>query len=202
MIRFYDSRVSPNARKIRLFAAELGIPLESIVLDLKAGDYQSTDYLAKNPNGKVPTIDDGGFTLWESASILRYLAAQKPERGFLPGDPKQQAVLDQWMFWWTAHPESALYLLATERLIKPYLGQGGNDPAIIAEAMALLSRFFPVLDEQLAGKDYVLGQLSVADFCAGPWFDAVPRLQVDIGMYANIARWLDRLRARPYWKSV
>jgi glutathione S-transferase len=202
MIKLYDGRVSPNARKVRLLAAELDIPLEKVTLDLKGGEYQSKEYLAKNPNGKIPTIEDDGFTLWESASILRYLAAKKPDRSLVPEDPKQQALLDQWMFWWTAHPESALYLLATERLIKPFLGQGGNDPAIIAEATALLLRFLPVLDRQLADKDYVLGPLSIADFCAGPWFDAAPRLQIQLDPYANISRWLTRLQARPYWKSA
>ena len=138
----------------------------------------------------------------ESASILRYLAAKRPERRLIPDDPKERALLDQWLFWWTAHPESALYLLASERLIKPFLGQGGNDPAIIAEASHLISRFLPLLDRQLMDKDYVLGPLSIADFCAGPWLDAVPRLQVSLDAYPNISRWLAKLGAKPYWKST
>jgi glutathione S-transferase len=202
VIKLYDGRVSPNARKVRLLAAELDIPLERVTLDFKGGEYRSDEYIAKNPNGKIPTIEDDGFVLWESASILRYLAAKRPERGLVPDDPKQRALVDQWLFWWTAHPEPALYLLASERLIKPFLGQGGNDPVIIAEASVLISRFLPVLDRQLANKDYVLGPLSIVDFCAGPWFDAAPLLQVPLDPFPNIGRWLTNLRARPYWKSA
>jgi glutathione S-transferase len=202
MVKLYEVQVSPNARKVRLLAAELAIPLERVTLDFKSGEHRSDEYLAKNPNGKVPAIEDDGFVLWESASILRYLAAKRPERGLVPDDLKQRALLDQWLFWWTSHPESALYLLASERLIKPFLGQGGNDPAIITEASALISRFLPLLDRQLADKDYVLGPLSIVDFCAAPWLDAVSRLQVSLDAYPNISRWLANLGTKPYWKST
>ncbi len=64
-IKLYDSKVSPYARKVRLLAAELEIPIEKISLDFQKGDPKKPEYLALNPNGKVPTIDDDGFVLWE-----------------------------------------------------------------------------------------------------------------------------------------
>lgn len=201
-ITLYDSPVSPHTRKVRLLAAELDIPLTRVPMDFQKGDFRSPAYLAKNPNGTVPTIEDDGFVLWESAAILKYLAAKKPERGFWPGDPKAQALIDQWLIWWSAHPGSAWTHLLWERRIKPYLGKPANDPSIVSEADAALGRYLPVLDRQLSGRDYVLGGLGVVDFAIAPPLDVAEAVQLDITPYRNITAWLGRLRAEPYWKDA
>ena len=201
-IKLYDGQRSPHARKVRLLAAELGIALDKVALDFQKGELRSPEYLAKNPNGRIPTIEDDGFVLWESPAILKYLAAKRPERGLAPADAAAQAQIDQWLFWWTADPEAAFSRLIWERRVKPFLGKDGNDPAIIADAQASLDRFLPVLDRQLAGKDYVLGTLSIVDFAIAPVLDIMSFVNVDLGPYANIAAWLERLRARPYWKDA
>jgi glutathione S-transferase len=201
-IKLYDSQRSPHARKVRLLAAELGIALDRVALDFTKGDLRAPEYLAKNPNGRIPTIEDDGFVLWESPAILKYLAAKRPDRGFAPADPAEQAQIDQWLFWWTADPEAAFTRLIWERRVKPFLGKGGNDPNIIADAQASFDRFLPVLDRQLAGKDYILGKLTIVDFAMAPVLDIASFVSVDTGGYANITAWLERLRAKPYWKSA
>lgn len=201
-IRLYDGQRSPNARKIRLLAAELDVPVEKVALDFTKGELRSPEYLAKNPNGKIPTIDDDGFVLWESAAILRWLAAKKPERGLVPSDPKGQAMLDQWMFWYAAQVEPPLLLLVFEKLVKKFLGMGDPDASVVDTAEKHLARFLAVLDAQLAGKEYVLGKLTIADFQMAPWFDSTPALGVDVSPYANVGAWLARMRARPYWSST
>ena len=201
-IKLYDSARSPHARKVRLLAAELGIALDRVALDFQKGELRSPEYLAKNPNGRIPTIEDDGFVLWESPAILKYLAAKRTERGLAPADAAAQAQIDQWLFWWTADPEAAFSRLIWERRVKPFLGKGGNDPNIIADAQASFDRFLPVLDRQLAGKDYVLGTLSIVDFAIAPVLDIISFVNVDLGQYANIAAWLERLRARAYWKDA
>jgi glutathione S-transferase len=89
-------------------------------------------------------------------------------------------------------------------LIKPkVLKQPGNDPGIIADARARLARFLPVLDKQLEGRDFVLGRLTVVDFLIGPRLDTAPAiLGIDLSPYKNINAWVERLRARPYWKDA
>jgi glutathione S-transferase len=200
-LKIYDSERSPNARKVRLLAAELGISLERIPLDFAKGDLRAPDYLDKNPNGTIPTIDDEGFVLWESAAVLLYLAAQKPERDLLPRDAKERALLDQWMFWYAAHVDSAFLLLAFEKVVKSFLGQP-NDEAVIRAAQTRLDRFLAVLETQLEGKDHVLGKLTIADFQMAPWFDTAPRLGLDLSAYPNISRWLETLRKKPYWSTA
>jgi glutathione S-transferase len=202
-LTLYDMRDSPHARKVRLLAAELGLPLVKVARDPRKGETRSRDYLAMNPNGRVPVLDDDGFIVWESPAILKYLAAKHPERGLGGTDAKQAALVDQWLFWWAAGPEAAMDALAWELLIKPnVLRQPGNDPGIVADARARLARFLPVLNRQLDGREYVIGPLSVVDFAIGPRFDRAPApLSVDVAPYPNIAAWHERLRAKPYWSG-
>jgi glutathione S-transferase len=203
-ITLYDIKESPHSRKVRLLAAELGIPLRKVPRDPRIGETRSPDFLAKNPNGRVPTLEEDGFVLWESPAILKYLAAKRPECGLCGSDARTEAQIDQWLFWWASGPEAAIDMLAWEMIIKPLvLKEPGNDPAIMAEAYARINRYLPVLDKQLEGRDYVVGPLSIVDFATAPRFDRAPDLlKFDISPYANIGAWQKRLRARPYWQDA
>ncbi|HLC08916.1 MAG TPA: glutathione S-transferase family protein [Methyloceanibacter sp.] len=203
-LTLYEMQISPHARKVRLLASELGLKLDTVQVDPRVGETRSKDFLSKNPNGRVPTLDDDGFILYESPAIMKYLAAKKPERGLAGKDTKTQALIDQWICWWVGGPEAAMDALAWELLIKPnFLKQPGNDPGIMADARARLDRFLPVLDQQLEGRDFVLGDLSVVDFLIGPRLDTGPAfLKFDISGYKNINAWLTRLSAKPYWKTA
>jgi glutathione S-transferase len=200
----YDMQDSPHARKVRLLAAELGISLNKVDRDPRKGETRKPDFLAMNPNGRVPVLDDDGFVIWESPAILKYLAAKYPERGLGGADARQAALVDQWLFWWAAGPEAAMDTLVWETLIKPrVLRRPGNDPGIVADAHERLARFIPVLDRQLEGRDYVVGPLSIVDFAIGPRFDRAPELRkLDVAPYRNIAAWQERLRAKPYWSTA
>jgi len=109
--------------------------------------------------------------------------------------------VDQWLFWWVGGPEPAIDALAWEQFIKPkVLKQPGNDPNIIADAHTRIARFLPVLDRQL---DYVIGPLSIVDFLIGPRLERSPAiLKFDVAPYGNIAAWIERLRAKPYWSTA
>lgn len=201
-MKLYDGPRSPNARKVRLLAKELDLPLEYVRLDFAKGEYRAPAYLAMNPNGKVPLLDDDGFLLWESSAILCYLASKKPERSLVPSAPKERAKLDQWMFFWTAHPEASLLALAGEKLIKPFLGQKGHDPGVVAIAEEDAKRYLAILDAQAAGKEHLLGALSVLDFAVGPWLEGLARVDLSLEPYPALAAWLARMQSKPYWKDA
>ncbi|MFO0748450.1 MAG: glutathione S-transferase family protein [Myxococcota bacterium] len=201
-LALYDAPRSNNCRKVRLVAAELGVALDLHRLDFAKGEAQSAEYRAKNPNGKIPTLIDGDFVLWESAAILYYLAARHPEGGLVPSDPRARATLDQWMFWWTAHAEEAFASLNFERRVKQWLGLGTPEPTLIAAAERQLRRFLPILDRQLDGKQHVLHALSLVDFYMAPTLEMAAGLEVDLAPYPHIVAWLARLTARPYWATA
>jgi glutathione S-transferase len=194
----YDSEHSVYARRVRLLAAELGLPLERRTLQYFKGEFVTPEYLAKNPTGRVPTLDDDGFFVWESVAIVKYIASLVPERGMSPTSPRQQAVIDQWLFWFVSHPAGAVTSLAQELLVKPRKGEPGHDPGIVAAAHAQLDRALPVLEKQLEGHNFILGDLSVVDFVVAPQIEALPVVKIDTAPFPNTNAWVKRMQAKPY----
>lgn len=200
-MKLYDLSFSPNARRVRAVAAELGTDLELVTVDLAGGANRSGDYLALNPNAKVPTLVDGDFALWESNAILCYLAAKKPEAGLLPTDPRGRAEVDRWLFWQAAHFGPAIGRVMYERAVKPMKGET-PDPNEIERGVAELARFAPVLEQALQNREYVAGRLSVADFSLAANVESAPKVGLDLSPYPNIRAWYERIAARDSWKST
>lgn len=201
-MKLYDVASSSSCKKVRICAHELGLPLELVPVDPVAGGNRTPEYLSKNPMGKVPTLDDNGFVLWESGAILVYLAGKKPEVGLYPPAPVAQADILRWMFWGGAHVSPFMTMLALERVIKPRQGKPGNDPHLIAEAESELARFLPVLEEQLQTRAHVAGNYSIADIALGCSVEGASRFSFDLGKYPNIGTWLARVQAREAWQKA
>jgi glutathione S-transferase len=193
-MQLYDVAMSPNAKRVRVIARELGIPLERIAVDLQSSD---PDYRAKNPMGKVPTLDDEGFIVWESGAILAYLA-NREESPLFPRDPRGQADVLRWMFFAATHIQPWMSTLGQERLIKPMRGLESN-PTLIAHAERELARFVPVVDQALLGAEYLTGQFSVADIFVGCGFEGAERRGLDLAPFPALNAWRDRLASRASW---
>jgi glutathione S-transferase len=164
-MKLYDFAYSPNSRKVRAVAYELGIELEHVHVNLLKGESRAPAFLAKNPNGRIPVLEDGDFVLWESNAIIRYLAAtQGKGTALLPATPREHAEVDRWLSWQLAHLGQATSKVAFERVVKKLTGQGEPDQAAIAAGTADFDRLTAVLDAALEGKEYVTGRLSLADF--------------------------------------
>ena len=119
---------------------------------------------ALNPNGKVPVLVDGDFVLWESRAIIRYLASTYTQPRLYPTDLKARAVVDQWSFWQAVHLGPAMQKVAFERVFKAKFNLGAPDEAAIASNLKDVTQFLAVLEGGLRGKDYIAGELSLADF--------------------------------------
>src|SRR4051812_17332144 len=119
-LRLHNSPMSPNCRKVLALALELGLDVESVQVDMMKGAHKEPSFLAKNPNGKVPVLEDNGWYLWESTAIMQYLADKKPEKNLYPTDLRLRAEVNKWLAWDASHlgVESCLPLYM-ERLIRP-----------------------------------------------------------------------------------
>jgi glutathione S-transferase len=113
-MRLYNANFSTNALRVRAVAYELEIELEIVDVDILKGDNRAEDFLRRNPNAKVPVLEDGDFLLWESRAICVYLASQKPEAGLAPTDPRTRSVIDQWASWQAIHLGPAMQKLSFE----------------------------------------------------------------------------------------
>jgi glutathione S-transferase len=182
-------------------AYEIGAPLEYVPVNVIKGDNRAAPYLAKNPNGRVPVLEDGDFFLWESNAIVNYLAA-KQGSPLLPTGVRERADADRWMAWQLAHLAPAIRKVAFERVVKKVLKQGEPDQKRIAEGTAEFDEFSRVLDGSLGGKEYVAGRLSVADFALAAHYSIAPTCGLDVTEYPHVNGWLDRVLSRDSMKRA
>jgi glutathione S-transferase len=201
MKRIYASAISPNGKRVRICAAELGLEVHPELLDMQKGENRTADYLALNPMGKVPTMVDGDFVLWESAAILWNLASTHPKGDtLLPRDPRGQADALRWLFFCSCHLDPYFTTLVVERFVKPRRKEAADDAAATG-AEQWLTRFIPVVEQQLSTGDYVTGRFGLPDIALGCTIELSPMLKYDLGERPNIRAWLDRLHARASWKG-
>ena len=189
-MKLYTNLFSPNARKVHAIARELGVELETQTIDLRAGEQRTPEYLALNPNGKVPTLVDGDTVLWESNAIMCYLAG-KVDTELWPKSPKRYDIL-RWMFWESNHLSNALNRLFFQKLLS-----GGNpDQSILERASKDFRKYATVLDGNLADKQFVTGdKLTLADFAVGVGFGYQAPLELPVDGLENINRWWTALSA-------
>lgn len=197
-MKLYDFAFSPNCRKVRAIAYELGIPLEFVSVDLVKGAQRAPGFLEINPNGRVPVLVDGDLVLWESTAILRYLAGKAGKAGgaLVPTAPRAQAEVDRWLSWQLAHLGPAMTKVAFERVVKKVTGQGAPDEAAIAAGTAEFAKLTAILDDALAGREYLAGALSIADFALASHYSLAAIAGLDLGPYVNVNAWLTRVLSR------
>lgn len=202
MLKLYTNPISPNAKRINILAAELGLELEAQTVDFAAGDNRAPDFLAKNPNGKVPVVEIDGRALWESPAILYEIASRYPQSGLVPEDLAERSEMLRWMFWNASHFQPAILAVAFERWIKPeLLGQEG-DAARAEEHTRHFERFAKVLDGRLEGRRWLLGeQFTIADIAVGTGVGAAGPAQLSLEPYADLTAWFGRLAERPSWNA-
>ena len=195
MLKIWGRRDSFNLQKVMWCVAELGIPHERVDAGGAHGVSDTAEYLAMNPNGRVPTIDDDGFVLWESNAIVRYLAAKHATGTLCPDDPQRRADADRWMDWQGATVGAVMRpLIITMFRTMPE----ARDPAVVACQIAVAGRCWTMLDARLAGVDFVVGDsLTMGDIPLGcyawRWFS----IDAERPALANLEAWYQRLCNRP-----
>ncbi len=191
MLKFYY-HPTPNPMKVALFLAEAGIPFELVPVDTLKGEQHSAEFRQVNPNGKLPAIDDNGTTVFDSTAILLYLAEKHQT---LLGQPQDKAQLLSW-----------LMFIGTG--LGPFSGQSVHFHYAAPESldyaknryMRETERHYSVLDQHLAGKNYIVGdELTIADISAWGWIDKVERVLGEgrLSEYPNIKVWFEHINARP-----
>lgn len=194
---------SPRAFKVLAVANYLELKFEACPVDFAKGGNRTPEYTALNPNQRMPTLEDDGFVLWESNAIIQYLSSKKPEAGLLPGDARGRADVSRWQFWESAHWDPACAILLFERVIKKAFGRGDADPAEVEKGLERFHRAAGVLDSQLKGREFVMGnQITLADFSLGPAINLAQVAQLPLENYPQIRRWHATLWKIPSWKNT
>ncbi len=189
-MRLYDSSVSANCYKVRLLAANLGLELERVPVDIFSGEAGTESHLARNPAGRTPVLElDSGEHLPESSAILLYLAEGTP---LLPADRFERARAAAWLFF-------------EQNLLEPNIGTGrfwlltgraaGHD-ALLERWRDMGAKALEVLERQLATTPFLLGaEYSVADIGLYAYTHVAPELGLELG--PAVRAWLERVEAQP-----
>jgi len=201
-MKLYTLGLSPNALRVRAVINELGLDVELVEVNFRNPDEKNATLLPNNPNSKVPVLVDGDFALWESRAINAYLAAGKPEAGLYPAEPKKRAIIDQWTYWHAAHLGPAMQKVNFERFVKPVFGMGQGDEAVAEAGLKETAPLLKVLDDNLAGKEWVAGALSIADFNIASTFIYRGVAGMPLDGAPHVAAWIARVEARPSWQKA
>ena len=195
-IKLYDFPMSPRVRKVRIVLAEKGLAYEKVNIDITKGEQKTPDYLAINPYGKVPALQDNGTTVYESTIIMEYLNDTYPDPPLLPSAPGQRARARVLMHYADNPYEGAIARLAGELIFKPMQG-GSPDEAVVSQATTDLQACFDKLDQELGEQDYLLASgFSLADIPYVSWSLLFPLLKVPVP-HPRVEAWLKRLQERP-----
>ncbi len=194
MIRIWGRLSSVNVQKVVWAAQELGLAFERIDAGGQFGIVRTPAYLAKNPNGQIPLLEDGEFVLWESNAIVRYLAAQHGLGTLCPQSLQARADADRWMDWQTTALTPAMGP-AFMQLIRTAADQ--RNPALIAESAAKTEALLAILDAQLHERLFVCGaQFTMADLVLGCAVHRWHGLPLTRSARPNVERWYATLIAR------
>ncbi len=199
-MKLYYAKVL-NPRKVCAVAKHLNSPVDYVYVNLAKGGTSAPDFLAVNPNGKVPVLTDGDLTLWEADAIICHLA-RKAGSPLWPADDAHKIEILRWSSWNANHFTRATGALYFEHVIKAMFGIGAPDAKEIEPAMEQFRKFGRVLDDHLNGRDYLVGdQLSAADFIVAASLPYAEQMKLPLEPYPHIARWHDRLNALPAWRD-
>ena len=202
-LKIHAFPASPRAFKVLSFANHIAIPYEFVLCDLTKGAQRSPEFTALNLNQRMPVLEEDGWSLWESNAIVQYLASKKPELGLLPADGHARADVNRWMFWESAHWDSACAILIFERFVKGFFGRGGPDPVEVEKGLTNFNRAAKVLDQHLKGRKFLCGDaLSAADFSVGAPLIMAEPASLPLDDYPEIRRWYASLAALPAWQKT
>jgi glutathione S-transferase len=202
-MELHYGKVSGNSARAVFAAYESGLPIDFKLVDTTAGQHQSPGYKAINPMGKIPSLTDGAFRLWESNAIALYLVEQGPAHHLVPATAQGRASMQRWLFFQAAHvtpPCVPLFRALNEQVkafwkVVPY-------PHELEQARRDLSRFLPVLDEGVQRKQWLEETFSLADIAFAPHLWMLHEGGFDFAPYPALMDWLARVWARPAWKQT
>ncbi|HLH95209.1 MAG TPA: glutathione S-transferase family protein [Xanthobacteraceae bacterium] len=199
MIRIWGRSTSLNVQKVLWLCVELGVKFERIDWAGPFGGNDDPAYLAKNPNGRVPTIEDGDKIVWESNSILRYLCAAYGGARLHPPEPYRRSEVERWMDWQLAslNPSMTTMLLGYYRTPTEK-----RDAAALEAARKEAIRWWSIVERFMAGRRYLAGdELTLADIGNGILVHRWHNYPIERPELPNLKAWYERLCEREGFRA-
>ena len=199
MLKILGRSSSINVQKVMWCAAELGAEVERIDIGGKYGGNDSAVYLAKNPNGLVPTMEDGEVVLWESNTIVRYLAETRATPPWFATDAAGRGLASQWMYWYLTrmHPPMTVIFMGQVRTAPE-----DRDRDAEKKAAEQAGRMWRLVDAQLEKHDFITGdEPTIGDIPIGCSVNRWHLLDVDRPALPRLQAYYQRLKERPNYRQ-
>lgn len=194
-MKLYSNPLSPNCRKVHAFAKYAGLSIEIETVNLGNGANKEPAYLAINPNAKVPALVDGATTLWESNTILAYLASKQGSPAWPTNDTQFQVM--KWLNWESCHFAPAVGKILGQVIFVPMRG-GTPDQTIIQQGLEEFRRYGAVANGQLESTPFLTGSTpTIADFAVAVWLGYEQPCSLPISEYTHLTRWWKAIQALP-----
>jgi len=199
MVKIWGRVNSVNVKKALWCLEELGLPYERIDAGMQHGVVNTPEYRRMNPTGLVPTLEEDGFTLWESHSIVRYLSARYGAGTLCPSDPRTRASAERWMDW--AFAFQAAMRNVFWGLIRT--APDTRDAKAIEEGRAKTAGLLPSLEQTLAEQPYVAGEsFTMGDIPIGCEVQRWMRVPIERPSFPAVEAWFARLGERSAFRKV
>jgi glutathione S-transferase len=200
MLKIWGRISSINVRKVVLAAQLLELPFERVDAGASFGITTTPEYLARNPNALVPTLEDGEFTLWESNVIVRYLCAKHAGGRLYPQDLRHRFDAERWMDWQQTTLNGAGRAAFVQLIRTP---AEKRDPRAVAASVAATEPLLALLDAHLAQRPFMAGDaLTMADIPIACEMHRWWGLPLQHPAHPQLQRWYDGIRALPAARGV
>jgi glutathione S-transferase len=192
-MKLYVHPFSTYSRRVRIALLEKNLTVEQVVVDMAARKHRDADYLAINPYGRVPTLVDGDFVLYESTAILNYFESIYPQPPLVPSNVRDRARVDM-------HTKLCDLQLTRQAgtiiFPKRFLPKERWDEAAMTQARGEINKHLATLEQQLGGREYLVAdRFTLADLCYIPWMEFFGLMEVSVP--PAVEKWSARLLARP-----
>ena len=195
-MKLLGRKTSGNVQKVMFLLEELKMPYDRVDVGRQFNNTQTPEYLAKNPNAKVPTLEDGEVIIWESNTILRYLAT-KAKSNLYPSDPGKRAQVEKWMDWQLSALNNPYLAMFREAKLEPAKRSADFDTQ-----RKDLGTQLAILDKAI-GSGYVAGkEFTIADICLAPIVTRCLKFGVELPELPNVKRWDGVMNQREAFKKA
>lgn len=201
MFTLHGNPCSSNSRKVQWALEELGHPYRLQLVDIVQGEQKAPSFLARNPNGRIPVLEEDGFVLYESNAILRYLCEVPGRVELMPSERRARALVNQWLSWQEADMAPAFIGAFLTRFAT--LFGAPLDEATYQRHKAAADRLLPVLEAHLKGRRYMVGEsFTLADLALGELVATSEDAGFDLAPHPHVRAWVTGLFERPAYRAT
>lgn len=200
-MRLYAGSESGNSWKIRILLEQLGVPYDTVLLDMHKGEHKAIDFIGNvNPRGQVPVLEDEGRRFWDSAAIMVYLCRKYDRRDWLPVDAGDMAEVMQWVAMATTEIQFGLQYCRRGVMRGSWvIGDAGHKAQYHAFARLALD----AMEARLSKHEWLaLDHITIADIACFPYVYYAPEADLPLNGYPAIRAWLARCMAMPRWATA